>query len=86
MEVEKFHAADDFSGELCVLPSDFDRILAERDALQSRLNSVEGENDRLRTLAKEARGELIAMKAEIGFRGETLRIIGALDIELEKNS
>lgn len=31
-----------------VLATDFDRILAERDALQSRLNSVEGDNDRLR--------------------------------------
>ena len=27
---------------------DFDRILAERDALQQRLNAVEEENDRLR--------------------------------------
>lgn len=27
---------------------DFDRILAERDTLQSRLNLVEGENDRMR--------------------------------------
>lgn len=31
---------------------DFDRILAERDALQSRLNLVEEENDRLRSALK----------------------------------
>lgn len=33
-----------------VLRSHFDRIQAERDALQLRLNEVEGENDRLMAL------------------------------------
>lgn len=32
-----------------VKASDFDRVTAERDALQQRLNAVEEENDRLRT-------------------------------------
>lgn len=31
-----------------VLAEDFDRVTAERDALQIRLNAVEDENDRLR--------------------------------------
>ena len=31
---------------------DFDRTLAERDALQQRLNAVEEENDRLRSALK----------------------------------
>lgn len=67
-----------------VLLSDFDRVTAERDALQLRLNAVEEENDRLRSLAKEARNELLTIKAAVGFSAETLRVIGALDIELEK--
>lgn len=36
-----------------VLLSDFDRVTAERDALQLRLNAVEEENDRLRSALKE---------------------------------
>lgn len=33
-----------------VLVEDFDRVTAERDALQLRLNAVEEENDRLRQM------------------------------------
>lgn len=33
-EVMRFYAADDFSGEECVLASDYDALLAERDALK----------------------------------------------------
>lgn len=66
-----------------VLASDFDRLTAELAALQSRLNETDAENDRLRGVASEARAELLTMKAEIGFRGETLRVIGALDMALE---
>lgn len=71
---------------LAIAKTDFDRVTAERDALQLRLNAVEEENDRLRALARESRNELMAMKAEIGFRAETLRVIGALDIALENRS
>lgn len=35
--------------------SDFDRVTAERDALQLRLNAVEEENDRLRQVLQLAR-------------------------------
>lgn len=34
--------------DMAVPASDFDRVTAERDALQLRLNAVEEENDRLR--------------------------------------
>ena len=40
---------------------DFDRILAERDALQQRLNAVEDENDRLRTQPAMQQGEPVAL-------------------------
>ena len=36
-----------------VMAEDFDRVTAERDALQLRLNAIEEENDRLRSAAKE---------------------------------
>lgn len=39
-------------GEKLVLGSDFDRMQAERDALQLRLSEVEEENDRLRSAVK----------------------------------
>lgn len=42
---------------------DFDRILAERDALQSRLNSVEEKNDRL---LEAARSLVIQVHATYG--------------------
>lgn len=35
-----------------VAEAEFDRVLAERDALQQRLNAVEEENDRLRSALK----------------------------------
>lgn len=34
------------------LGEDFDRVLAERDALQLRLNDIEDENDRLRSVVR----------------------------------
>lgn len=46
-----------------VLGEDFDRVTAERDALQLRLNAVEEENDRLRS---EVRGYVIQYHASIG--------------------
>lgn len=42
---------------------DFDRVAAERNALQLRLNAVEEENDRLRS---EVRGYVIQYHASIG--------------------
>lgn len=36
-----------------VMASDFDRVTAERDALQLRLNAVEEENDRLMSALKQ---------------------------------
>lgn len=41
--------------DMAVPASDFDRVAAERDALQLRLNAVEEENDRLRQLLQLAR-------------------------------
>lgn len=49
--------------DMAVPASDFDRILAERDALQQRLNVLEEENDRLRS---EMRGYVIQYHASIG--------------------
>ena len=37
-------------GQKLILERDFDRVIAERDALQLRLNAVEEENDRLRQM------------------------------------
>lgn len=40
-----------------VISHDFDRVTAERNALQLRLNSVEEEDDRLRAAFIEYRGD-----------------------------
>lgn len=57
----KFHPGHPFiNGDDVVLASDFDRILAERAALQLRLSAVEEENDRLRQL-------LMASKEHVEF-------------------
>lgn len=55
-EVSKFHAADDFTGELCVLASDFDRVTAECKALQERLNAADQKDDDLEFLLKDREG------------------------------
>lgn len=46
-----------------VFASDFDRITAERDALQLRLNAVEEENDRMRQDSSENTRKLDALLA-----------------------
>lgn len=63
MEVKRFWC----SGDLCeierigkqpndvVMATEFDRVTAERDALQQRLNAVEEENDRLRAVEAAAK-------------------------------
>lgn len=50
MEIKRYQ----FKGAagLYVYEADFDRILAERDALQLRLNEEDAENDRLRRILK----------------------------------
>lgn len=56
MEVKRFPALKMGSGTGwidCVLAEDNDRVTAERDALQQRLNAVEEENDRLRSAAQK---------------------------------
>ncbi|MBB1614487.1 hypothetical protein A9978_18785 [Pseudomonas sp. UMC65] len=55
-EISKFHAADDFSGELCVYATDFDRVTAERDALQERLNAADQKDDDLSFQLKDREG------------------------------
>lgn len=55
-EISKFHAADDFSGELCVYATDFDRVTAERDALQERLNAADQSEDDLQFQLKDREG------------------------------
>lgn len=61
MEIKRFRAdwrhvvETEFDDAQYVGVKDFDRILAERDALQQRLNAVEGENDRLRRLTVDLR-------------------------------
>lgn len=71
MEAKKFHWESDSAMELdgygCMyfeptehslalnLSEDFDRVTAERDALQQRLNAVEEENDRLRAVEAAAK-------------------------------
>lgn len=55
MEVKRFHATNCGRYEvnaLVVLASDFDRILAERNALQQRLNEKDAENDQFRVALK----------------------------------
>lgn len=69
-----------------VMLSDFDRVTAERDALQQLLNARDEEVDKLRALAKKARNELQAIKAAVGFRAETLQVIGALDMAPENQA
>lgn len=43
-------ACAEMHGRFFVHMEDFDRVTAERDALQLRLNAVDEENDRFRTL------------------------------------
>jgi hypothetical protein len=68
MEVRRFYRFGT-NGERCVSAFDFDRVAAERDALQIRLNSVEEENDRLRQ-------DCIAMRAVIDETGCSFEEIG----------
>lgn len=46
-------ACAEMHGRFFVHMEDFDRVTAERNALQLRLNAVEDENDRLRSVLKE---------------------------------
>lgn len=48
-------ACAEMHGRFFVHMEDFDRVTAERDALQLRLNAVEEENDRLRADAERYR-------------------------------
>jgi hypothetical protein len=73
-------------GQRLVLERDFDRVTAERDALQLLLDARDEEVDKLRTLAKKARNELQIIKETVGFRAETLQVIGALDMALENQA
>lgn len=66
--------------------STMERYKAERDALQQLLNARDEEVDKLRALAKKARNELQAIKAAVGFRAETLQVIGALDMAPENQA
>ncbi|AFV50645.1 hypothetical protein G169_gp31 [Pseudomonas phage AF] len=87
MDVRRFDFFDlGLGSENYVKCSDFDRILAERDALQQLLNARDEEVGRLRDLARKARAELLTIKAAVGFRAETLQVIGALDMALENQA
>lgn len=78
MEIKRFRAdwrhvvETEFDDAQYVGVKDFDRILAERDALQLRLNAVEEENDRLRALLREQPkilAEKIRREEEIRWHG-----------------
>ena len=66
-----------------VLASDFDRVSAERDALQLRLTVQDQRVDDWKGLIKEALDELQEMKKSVGFRGYTLAVIGLLEAALK---
>ncbi|MEW2925110.1 hypothetical protein [Pseudomonas juntendi] len=56
------------------------------EVLASALNEQEAELKKARSLLRESYAELLAIKAEIGFRGATIALIGRIDAALSTSA